>query len=540
MTSIALAWLQERGILDAAKAIELITLDNELCVILDGRTHVLQGHPDRSMEKGVLRVAVPLSGDADRNVFVTSMSPSATSALVSTVDLYPSYNKSSVQTPSRHPDLFTSACLIFRQCFIIPIVFHLLHELKAVGILPATARAGGDEEKSYLWTLSGLRMTEAQHREAITDFLGRYADCRLTILEWRHLDAALSRRLLHKKTVQVLLGDMSAVDEAIMADVMQAGHLVATNRRHYAREGSGFTAETTAAYRLASQRRNARLFQVDSGEGGVIIGAREGAMSGSGSGGAACSSAGASSVTRTEAQQQQQQHQKQQVQQQRQEQPPWQQEQDHQQAAPSLRLPARQLWPAMSGASRPTASMMARSLQLLASVLPPGSDRFFRDPALGEAMCRAVYTNRDIVLVAATGSGKAAIIQALALHNGQKGMWTVATMPLRALKDDQVRRAQQVTGLAVYAWEDLQAQADPCRMPPGLIVLTPEQAAAPPFLQFLPVIKGQLGHVIHDEAHYRVTWARFRRVSCSDDDDAAAVSIVIIYACFYDKGGLSL
>jgi superfamily II DNA helicase RecQ len=149
-------------------------------------------------------------------------------------------------------------------------------------------------------------------------------------------------------------------------------------------------------------------------------------------------------------------------------------------------------------------------MKVLSQGLSSGQLASFRDVVLQEVVHYATTTNYSMLVVTATGSGKGAVILGLGAHNSAQGRWTIVTVPLRPLLDDLLRRAKAL-GLIAYEWAQVQ---DPRHWGAhaGLLFITPERCTEVAFTTFLRLKTEAdlIAHVIHDEAHYRITWATFR------------------------------
>lgn len=463
---------------DLKNMCDYMVLVERLTKVAKFRAHAGGGHPGRGPESAVLREAVPPEG-GERNVYFYGHD----------VVLVYGYNKSKAsRSIVRVPDYFTSAVLKFLMLVAKPIYWALHAVLTEAGIFEAVSEQQRRENRSFLYVLGGERIDGPTYNKAIESGFERFVGYPLTTLNWRHLDSALTRHFLEPREV-ALLEDNPIVDEESKAHARQFGHNVLTNRQSYGREGGRVARKDYEDYVSISRKRCAVIFHLvdplytaQAAAGGEAPPVQA----------AAAPVPGAALVRAP---------------------PP------SQPAPPpalvQASLPGPEVLPTASTLVPPPLAPLSipesvGARCVLARALRNGQLPIFRDKVLQQAVHYATTTQQSMLVITATGSGKGAVILALGAYNTTKGRWTIVTVPLTALKDDLLRRAKDV-GIRAYDWNQM-SDSRAWDMGAGLIFITPEGCTDGKFSAFLQekYHMSSLGHVIHDEAHYRITWAKFR------------------------------
>jgi hypothetical protein len=474
-----------RKTLDAAKLFKWLDVCDEFVKALKWRAHLTGGHPGRPTELVVQRMAVPPWGGGERNVFLFGRD----------VAMLPDYNKSrSIHGIVRVPDTLTSALLKFHMLFLSPIYWGLVGLLRDEGFLPPISEALQADLASLLYVQGARGMTDEEYRQNFKASCVQFLKVPLSPLNYRHLDAAMTRYHLTGGMADRLLGTETASDEERVA-ALQFGHHPMTNKAEYGRPGGGASAKVSTDFpsqRRCSWTRNAVFFQLDLPASMPLQ-----------------PHAGYPFLGQALA-------------------PLW--PYPHPAALwpfppawqhpplPAVQAPPPPAPPALPTAARlvpgprPVLSAVQEGavMGVLSLALRPGQAPFFKDPVLAEALHYATTSSFSMLVVAATGSGKGALMLALSAYNSRQGKWTIVTVPLKALKDDLLRRAKELR-LTAYAWSEI-ASLQCWDAPPGLVLITPEGCMDGHFSGFLDekTRHGSIAHVIHDEAHYRIDWATFR------------------------------
>jgi hypothetical protein len=461
--------------LDAANVCRWISQMDDLSKELYWLLHLLAGHPPRASEAGVSRSEVPPEG-GERNVYV----------LGPIVALLYGYNKSgSSNRIVRVPDSFTAAVLKLVLLFLRPIYWELHRVLREAGIFEPISEVEDARRRSFLVILRGQPVKDSDFTELLKSGFHRHLGVPLCTLGWRHWDAELNREFLAPEIYHTLEGT-PIPDERSDAHARQFGHNPRTNRETYARNGGPPELHSFALMRACSFERLVKVFLID------VPASTAPQAAAAGEPPHATPQPSAAPVQALPASQHA---------------PPTALVQAPPPAAPALPTAAPLVLPLRLALSTP---QQVAAIKVLSLALHPAHRRVFKDPVLGEAVYYAITTSHSMLVVTATGSGKSAVILALGAHNSTQGKWTIVTVPLKALKDDLLRRAKELR-LTAYAWEDI-AQSQGWSAPSGIIFITPEKCTQRNFRAFF-ALKAQedlLGHVIHDEAHYRITWASFR------------------------------